>query len=184
MAHFLRTLDVLNTKNMKKMIFILLALSGVQGMQSQSNSGSAAASATEPAVSGTVMPLTNDIPDPVTKSFKRDYPAYKPVWSKEGYNYRADYMDQSQMGGMVVYDKGGRILRSETELQANSYPGSIGDYHTSNLPQRKYKVYSTRDTIGNKTYYSTTDDEMLMFDQEGNYKSRTSKKGPSRETKK
>lgn len=168
--------------NTVRLMILLLITTCV--MHSQVSRKSAKTQTAEPAVSGTVMHLTSDVPAQVIKRFEEDYPAYTPVWSKEGYNYRADYIDEKNMSGMAVYNANGRMLRSETELQANSYPGSIGDYHTSNLPRRRYKVYSTRDTTGNKGYYSATEEEMLLFDSEGNYKSRINKQRiPSKETK-
>lgn len=129
---------------------------------------------------------TNETPESVTKQFKKDYPAFNPIWSKEGDDYRADYTDPAtNMSGMVVYNRNGRTLRTETEMQANSYPGSIGDYHTTNLPSRtRYKVYSAQDTTGIQSYYSTVDGKTYYFDKNGNYTAPTEPKPVPEEKKK
>jgi|GEM_PF-6909474 len=120
---------------------------------------------------------STETPSLVVKQFKKDYPTQNPTWSKEGFNYRADYTDPAtNMMGMVVYDKSGRILRSETELQANSYPGSIGDYYTSTLPNSKYKVFFIKDTTGRESYYSTSNGETFYFDKNGHFKGRVQPK--------
>jgi len=123
---------------------------------------------------------SSEIPVSVTKQFKKDYPTFNPSWSKESYNYRADYINPANnTKGMVVYDKLGKTLKSETELEANSYPGSIGDYHTSNLPNSKYRVYTTKDTNGVASYYTTTEGETIYFDNEGRFKNRVKNKSTS-----
>jgi hypothetical protein len=114
---------------------------------------------------------SSDPPESVLNQFNKDYPAYNALWSKEGMNYRADFTDPaSGLGTLVVYDKNGRAIRTESELQANGYPGGIGDYYSSTLPKgTKYKVYSSRDTSGIQSYYMTSDGRVYYFDKNGNF---------------
>jgi len=126
------------------------------------------------------QPESPETPTVLIKQFKKDYPAFTPTWSREGYNYRADYTNTANnTAGMVVYDKNGRILRSETEMQANSYPGSINDYHTSNLPSSKYRVYATKDTTGVTSFYSTSDGQTYYFDKDGHFRGRNHPAAPA-----
>lgn len=129
---------------------------------------------------------STDTPAEVENQFKKDYPTLNAMWSKEGDNYRADYTDPStNMAGLVVYDKTGRILRTESELKANSYPGSIGDYHKTNLPRaRTYKVFAAKDTSGIQSYYTTSEGDTYYFDKDGNYKSRVPAASPGKTQKK
>jgi hypothetical protein len=146
---------------MKTLFIMLLSLGLFSALQAQSPGASKN------------PPETMDIPPVVTNQFKKDFPSFTPTWSKEGYNYRADYTDPKDGTlGMIVYDKNAKIVRSETELQANSYPGSINDYHTSNLPSKKFKVYATKDTSGTTSFYSTSDGQTYYFDKNGHFKGR------------
>lgn len=137
------------------LFFVMLPCSGAQTSGIMSKGGTS----------------SSEMPSVVVNQFKKDYPACNPVWSKENYNYRADYTDpKTNLAGLVVYDVNGRALRTETELQANSYPGAIGDYYTSTLPKAtKYRVYSFRDTTGVQSYYSTSNGQTYYFDKDGNY---------------
>ncbi len=148
---------------MKTVILILAAILVFTNIQAQVTSKTETESSETPTV--------------VVKQFKKDFPAYNPIWSKDGFNYRADYTDPTtNMAGMVVYNKYGRQLKSETEMQANSYPGSIRDYYTTNLPSRtRYKVFSRKDTTGAQSYYTTSEGETYYFDKDGNYVSGTKK---------
>lgn len=128
-------------------------------------------------------PETMDIPAPVVNQFKKDYPTFTPTWSREGDDYRADYVNPSNGNfGMVVYSKNARVLHSETELEANSYPGSINDYHQSNLPAKRYKVYSTKDTSGTTSFYSTSDGQTYYFDKDGHFRGRKNQIAPGTTT--
>jgi len=160
---------------MKKLLFILMLVFALHTIHAQSFGIAKGETA------------SSETPEAVTKQFKKDYPTLNVMWSKENYNWRADYTDPvTNLAGLVVYDKSGRVIRSENELQANSYPGSINDYHNNTLPKpTKYRVYASKDTTGAQSFYSTTGGETYYFDKDGNYvKDAPEKPMPTKKAKK
>jgi hypothetical protein len=110
-------------------------------------------------------------PNTVTTKFNTDYPNANATWSRDGSNYRAEYNDRStNVPHSVTYDKNGNMLTREERLSRGTYPQAIGDYYTKNYPDENYDVWSSTDGTGNVTYYTIRNNEMLWFDNNGNYK--------------
>lgn len=111
------------------------------------------------------------VPDNVSSKFSTQYPTATPTWKLDGNNYSAWYTDpQTKMQSMVVYDKDGNLVRRENELDAMNYPSTINDYYTKTYPTEKdYKVWSSEDATGNRTYYTKRKGQMIWFDKDGNY---------------
>jgi hypothetical protein len=127
-------------------------------------------------------------PYPVTNNFSSNYPGMNPNWSMTNNNYRAEYSDRG-VNRAVIYDKDGNLLNREMELNTTDYPDGVNDYFTKNFPNKKYKVWSSEDQAGTKSYYSHYNDDLYLFDNQGKYVNKkawpkTSKKMNNNDTKK
>jgi hypothetical protein len=118
---------------------------------------------------------TVKVPESVNKRFSADYPDSKSTWTMRGNNYRAEYRDQStNLNRAVIYDMAGNPIGTERELNMSDYPGTLRDYYNSNYPNESYKVWSSEDKTGKRTYYVPRKNEMIWFDEKGNYRTKNS----------
>ncbi len=70
------------------------------------------------ASSGTPKKKKSTIPETVINKFNENFPGNSNVnWTKEGKNYVVTYTDsKTHMENMIVYDKEGKIIRKESEM--------------------------------------------------------------------
>ena len=112
------------------------------------------------------------VPGGVSKRYNTDYPNMQSSWSMNGKNYRADYMDtKTNKGRAVIYYPSGNPLMTERELGTGDYPRSINEYYNTNYPNEKYKVWSSEDNTGKRSYYVTRKSDVIWFDDKGTYRS-------------
>lgn len=125
--------------------------------------------------SSTILnPGTVQVPGDINKRFSTDYPNVRSTWSQSGTNYRSEYMDNtSRTGRAIIYDQSGTPVGTESELGSTDYPKTIGDYYSTTYPNEKYKVWSSEDTNGKRSYYVTRKTDILWFDDKGNYTTKT-----------
>lgn len=147
---------------MKKIAILLLAFGiNVSVAQVNSNMGSKS------------MPQNPNVnvPNNISTQFNKAYPNVTPSWYMDGSHYSAYYHDtKSNMGRSVVYDNSGKVIRTDNEMSSGSYPSGITNYYTKNYPNMNYNVWSSKDSKGNTTYYTTSDDgKKLWFDKNGTY---------------
>lgn len=111
----------------------------------------------------------SQVPAVVIQKFDTDHPGITPVWKADGENYKASFNDPvSKLGRMIVYDKQGKVLRTENEVDNATYPKPIGEYYEKNYPGEKYQVWSSEDLeSGQMLYYSGRNMETIWFDKDG-----------------
>ena len=113
-----------------------------------------------------------ETPTIITEEFTKHHPTLVPNWSREGQNYKAIYEDPATAKAvMIVYDKKGEVVHTESELDNMNSPKSVNEYYTKNYPDEKnYKVFNTQDKTGVNGYYiNRENNEMIWFDKDGNY---------------
>jgi hypothetical protein len=144
---------------MKKIIFIVISLFAIDRISAQVKESS-----------------TNDIngvepPSVVAKKFNTDHPNVSPLWNMEDDNFSAGYKDEiNDVDKVVVYDRYGNIISINNEIKSPSYPKAINDYYSKNHPEEKeFKVWSSEDPKGKKTYYAKHKTSTLFFDENGKY---------------
>ncbi|MFL5754034.1 MAG: PepSY-like domain-containing protein [Bacteroidia bacterium] len=126
----------------------------------------------------TYVMRAQQVPDSISQRFKTDYPnVTNPTWRWEDNNYRVNYWDETNTEHNLIYDKAGRLSKSQYQVGADQVPPELMNYYNKNYPDRKdYKVWLEQDNTGKKTYYVPGNNETLYFDQMGNYSGR--EKGP------
>ena len=123
-----------------------------------------------PAYQGGPEPSTFQPPKVVSEKFKREYPEVTPTWHVEEKYYVADFTDTISFKGIsLVYDKNGKIVRRESEMENSTYPAKINDYFVKNYPGEKFKTYKCLDDKGIQSYCIKRPTGALWFDKEGNY---------------
>lgn len=115
----------------------------------------------------------NSVPNNVSQQFTKDYPNSNADWVVDGdNNYMAEFKKPTTKGAtIVVYDRDGRLVRTESELAENSYPKEIDNYYSKQFPNTKYKVWSSKDARGTTTYYIKQNGDVHWFDKDGKYTS-------------
>jgi hypothetical protein len=144
---------------MKKLLVIaLMGLLYTGQAQNNSISGSDSDKPSPPAV--------------VTNRFTIDNPNVIANWTLDDKkNYRATYTDKlTGKGKVTIYNAEGKPIGYESEIGKGDYPSGIYDYCVTNYPNEKCKIWSTEDTLGNKTYYTTRTTETVWFDKDGKLK--------------
>lgn len=134
---------------MKKIIFAAVVLLALGGAQAQTNTSN-----------------NMQTPSSVTNQFGSDYPNSQATWSRDGNNYRADYMDGSS-NRSVTYDRNGKVMSRDEMVTRGNYPSGISDYYSSTYPNENYDVWSSTDANGQKSYYTKRNSETIWFDQSG-----------------
>lgn len=110
-------------------------------------------------------------PEKVQMTFKTKYPdASAIVWtSGDNGTYVATFNDKSGVQNVVVLNGDGKIVRTESVMDAD-YPVAIKEYYVKKYPDEKtYHVYVVTDENGNKTYYTREHGMRIWFDKVGNY---------------
>lgn len=109
------------------------------------------------------------VPTAVVTKFTTDYPGVTAVWKADGENFKASFNDPiSKLGRMIVYDKDGKVIRKESEVDESVYPKQIGEFYNKNYPGEKYQVWSSEDSeSGQMLYYSGRNMEIMWFDKDG-----------------
>lgn len=108
-------------------------------------------------------------PEIVLEKFNTGNPGKNNViWKTEGNNYWVTYNDpKTGMVNVIVYDKEGKVIRKESEVDNLVYPSGISDYYIKQYPKEKYKV-GQADTDGGQThYFINRKGKMIWFDQSG-----------------
>ncbi|HTF82542.1 MAG TPA: hypothetical protein VL947_12485 [Cytophagales bacterium] len=98
-----------------------------------------------------------DLPEAVSKSFKRAYPAaFNVNWEREGQDYEATYVDNGKTM-IVYYDSTGKVKRYDKEIDA----GELPQIHVQRIRElyandfRIQKVILRDYTSTNPTYFVT-----------------------------
>ena len=111
-------------------------------------------------------------PNTVSDQFRIDYPNTNANWTMDGTNYRGEYLDPAtNMRHSVIYDKNGKMISREELINRKDYPAGINAYYAEKYPTENYEVWSSTDASGNRTYYTNRNNEKLLFDKNGKYKS-------------
>ena len=149
----------LNLKAMKRFFIKMLCVFLSSALFSQVNNKPVEAPSIDP----------KQVPAVVIQNFTTRYPNVSAAWHLDGKNYRANYIDpESKLGCVVVYDKAGNVVRTESEVDSTGYPSAIGDYYSDNYPGETYQVWYTDDKTGSRTlYYVNRNDETIWFDSQG-----------------
>lgn len=107
-------------------------------------------------------------PEGVKTRFNTDYPGSTNLsWRPEGKNFVASYTDpKTGMSNIIVYDREGKIIRKESEVDKEIYPSGIAEYYSKQYPNEMYKVWQMEKD--NKTYYYIErKGKTTWFDQTG-----------------
>jgi hypothetical protein len=112
-----------------------------------------------------------EAPAIVVDKFKADHPNINPLWGMQDDNFSAGYRDEiNNTEKIVVYDRYGNIVEINNEVVRAAHPKAIDDYYNKHHPTEKnYKVYSSEDAKGKKTFYSKNKNGTLYFDKNGKY---------------
>jgi hypothetical protein len=127
---------------------------------------------------GTQVASGQEVPVIVTEKFASQYTDVNPVWwvDKENSQYSAQFTHQpSGMGGLLIYDSYGNVLRTDKQVDDKNYPPEIKTYCTRKYPNESFQVWSSEDQNGNKSFYSVHTGGTDWFDKRGNYKEKTPK---------
>ncbi len=111
-----------------------------------------------------------DVPAAVKTEFKSLYADVKEVkWEKEKSNYEANF-NQGKTGMSVTITTAGKLMETETTIDAIALPKAATDYLTKNLPGKKIKEASSiKDASGKTTYEAEVDEVDYTFDDKGNF---------------
>ena len=111
-----------------------------------------------------------DVPAAVKTEFKSLYADVKEVkWEKEKSNYEANFSSgKTEMS--VTITATGKLMETETSIDASALPKAATDYLTKNLPGKKIKEASSiKDASGKITYEAEVDEVDYTFDDKGNF---------------
>lgn len=130
--------------------------------------GSLAVKAQEKTENANLNP--SQVPVAVKTIFDTEHPGISAIWKADGENLKVSYNDpESKLGRIIVYDKEGKVVRVENEVDNMKYPNAIGEFYNKNYPGEKYQVWSAEDkTDGETNYYSGRNMETIWFDKDGN----------------
>lgn len=118
----------------------------------------------------------HQVPGTVNSRFSTDNPGMTSTWSRSDTYYRAEYMDKdSRSGRAILYDENGNPMGTEREIGTADYPTGVSDYYTKNYPNEPYKVWSSEDKTGKRSYYVTRESDVIWFDDKGAYKSKSAR---------
>jgi len=109
------------------------------------------------------------VPAPVKESFSKQYPTAKASWKKEGSNYEAEFKNNgTEMS--AVYDAGGKLKESETDIKISELPPSVMPYVNEHYKGKKI-TEASKITMANGTieYEAEVEGKDLMFDANGKF---------------
>lgn len=67
------------------------------------------------------------VPAAVKTAFEHQYPGTKAKWEKEDGNYEASFINKG-IKTSAVYDKGGKLVETETAISEAAFPKTAKDY--------------------------------------------------------
>lgn len=108
-------------------------------------------------------------PEHIKTSFTKDYPGKKIVtWKLKGKHYVVSYTDpKTNLGHIIVYNKEGKIIQKENEVDDKTYPKVINNYLSKNYAGQKIKIWQTASRAGENYYYFFSKDKTIWFDKNG-----------------
>lgn len=108
------------------------------------------------------------IPVAVTDAFKQHYPGISDVdWEKEGLNYEAGF-EANKTETSVVIDPTGKILETESQIEASELPKAISDYVQTNYKGQKIReAAKIALSDGTVNYEAEVNKKDLIFDNNG-----------------
>jgi hypothetical protein len=111
-----------------------------------------------------------EIPAAVISAFQKAYPQITKVsWEKENGHYEAEF-DAGKIENSVLFDAGGNILETETEIAATALPARAKNYLSEHYPSKSVKeAAKITDTKGTVTYEAEVGGKDLIFDESGNF---------------
>ena len=114
--------------------------------------------------------LLTKAPKVIHEKFSGEHPGIKPIWYKDGESYVVSFSDaNTKLNHSIIYDKNGRIISRESELDYKEYPVSINQYYSRRFPEEKYRIIQSEASNGEKYYYSKRKNEIIKFDTTGSY---------------
>jgi len=123
-----------------------------------------------PATAGGPLTAEEKTPASIQEKFKKEYPEITPTWHVADNYYVADFTDTNSFKGTsIAYDKNGKVVRRESEMENSSYPAGINNYFVKNFPGEKFKTWKSQNERGEQRYCIKREYEVLWFDKEGNY---------------
>ena len=123
-----------------------------------------------PAYEGGRNPQPFQPPKTIHEKFRSEYPDITPTWHVEEKYYVADFSDTVSFRGIsIAYDKNGKVVRRESEMENSTYPAAINTYYVKNYPGEKFKTWKSIDDKGKHSYCIKREGGALWFDREGNY---------------
>lgn len=133
-----------------------------------------------PAYEGGKQPQPFQPPKSIADKFRTEYPSVTPTWHVQKNNYVADFADTTTLRGIsIVYDKNGKVLRRESEMENSTYPAKINTYFVTNYPGEKFKTWKCVDENGVQSYCIKRPTGPLWFDSSGNYLDPEKKNDPT-----
>lgn len=115
-----------------------------------------------------------DQTNPAEANFKSQYPDAKNVeWEEEGEYTEAEF-EQEGAEISILYDKEGNVMQTETEIDVNQLPESVGTYISDNYPESEIeeaeKIESAKGNFFEVEIENENDEEIeLLFDADGNF---------------
>lgn len=118
-----------------------------------------------------------DVPEVVSSTFEKEYPGRTNVkWEKKGSDYRAKYKDNGE-DISALYDKNGKLIELEHKIAWTNAPTAAKTYMDKNAPGKTVtEAYMVTDKDGNVLYNAVIEETEYVFDSDGEYKSKKSKK--------
>ncbi|WP_317898037.1 PepSY-like domain-containing protein [Aurantibacillus circumpalustris] len=117
-----------------------------------------------------------DVPENVKAAFSKKFPKAQAKWEKEGLNYEAEF-DMDKVESSVIFDKDGKFIELEQEMQTSDLPKSIIDYCSGRYSTHKI-AEASKITLANGSVRFETELRKgrehidLLFDSTGNFISR------------
>jgi len=114
----------------------------------------------------------NPPPEHIKTKFITDYPGTSSVsWKMKGKHYVVTYTDpKTLLGHIIAYNKDGKIIQKEDEVNNLNFPKAIYENYTKRYPGENYfKVWKIENKPDEKYYYIFRDGKVLWFDKNGNY---------------
>ena len=110
----------------------------------------------------------DEAPAAVKASFTKLYPNVAKVkWEKEGANYEAEF-DLNKQETSCLFDAGGNLLETETEIAISDLPKSVSDYVAKNYSGQKISEASKIvDSKKITVYEAEIKEGDLIFDDKG-----------------
>jgi hypothetical protein len=112
-----------------------------------------------------------NVPGTIQKKFQQSYPSAAAVeWQAMTDHYKVMFTDKKNLHHTIVYDKEGKILTREEEMDDQSVMTSIREYFIKNFPDKKdSRVWKVEDETGKISYYSPVEDAVIFFDENGKF---------------